>query len=268
MLIGDELAGAAGNGFCPGGGIHVYDITGPLENAPVKVGAFFIPDVRPAGTGGANGWASPAPRTSSSPSPARPCSRSPGTTPASAILDYSGLGTLNGAGAQVGVANTSVTPGITQVGYSYFENSNLWSAKVYEVDRRRRLLHLRRRHPPRPRRVALHPRGRRQRVRGGPRHLAVADRGARARGGPSRGDDARGWRHPVLPAPALGRNPPADELVESQQASPRHGPPPHSPDHDGAGAASTSTDQSRNGPRSLGPRGRFVSLIAPSRSRP
>jgi hypothetical protein len=133
MLIGDELAGAGGNGFCPGGGIHVYDITGPLENAPVKVGAFFIPDMRPAGTGGENG--------SGLTCTAHVIQPIPGTTLLSVawynagvrILDYSGLGTLNGAGAQVGVANTSITPGITQVGYSYFENSNLWSAKVYEV---------------------------------------------------------------------------------------------------------------------------------------
>jgi hypothetical protein len=134
MLIGDELAGAGGNAFCPGGGIHVYDVTGPLENAPVKVGAFFIPDVRPAGTGGTNGTGLTC--------TAHVIQPIPGTTLLSVawynagvrILDYSGLGTLNGAGLQVGAANTSVTPGITQVGYSYFTNSNLWSAKVLEVE--------------------------------------------------------------------------------------------------------------------------------------
>jgi hypothetical protein len=134
MLIGDELAGAAGNAACPGGGIHVYDITGPLEAAPLKVGAFFIPDVRPAGTGGTNGTGLTC--------TAHVIQPIPGTTLLSVawynagvrVLDYSGLGTLNGAGAQVGLGNTSVTPGLTQVGYSYFENSNLWSAKVLEVE--------------------------------------------------------------------------------------------------------------------------------------
>lgn len=43
MIIGDEIAGAAGNGFCPGGGIHVWDVT--VEEAPVKVGAYFMPDI-------------------------------------------------------------------------------------------------------------------------------------------------------------------------------------------------------------------------------
>lgn len=43
MVITDELAGAAGNGSCPGGGLHVYDITN--EALPVKVSFFVIPDV-------------------------------------------------------------------------------------------------------------------------------------------------------------------------------------------------------------------------------
>ena len=42
LLISDELVGAEGNGYCPGGGIHVWDLT--VEAAPVKVGAYFIPD--------------------------------------------------------------------------------------------------------------------------------------------------------------------------------------------------------------------------------
>ena len=46
LVISDEIAGAAGNAVCPGGGLHVYDITGPLENAPVKVGFWNIPSTR------------------------------------------------------------------------------------------------------------------------------------------------------------------------------------------------------------------------------
>jgi hypothetical protein len=42
LLITDELAGAEGNMYCPGGGIHVWDISN--EAVPVKVGAYFIPD--------------------------------------------------------------------------------------------------------------------------------------------------------------------------------------------------------------------------------
>lgn len=43
VIISDEIAGAAGNGYCPGGGMHVWDVTN--ETAPVKVGAYFMPDV-------------------------------------------------------------------------------------------------------------------------------------------------------------------------------------------------------------------------------
>jgi hypothetical protein len=46
LLITDELAGAEGNMYCPGGGIHVWDISN--EAAPVKVGAYFIPDSFPS----------------------------------------------------------------------------------------------------------------------------------------------------------------------------------------------------------------------------
>jgi hypothetical protein len=46
LLITDELAGAEGNSYCPGGGIHVWDISN--EAAPVKVGAYFIPDTFPS----------------------------------------------------------------------------------------------------------------------------------------------------------------------------------------------------------------------------
>ena len=57
LIVNDELNGAAGNGYCPGGGLHVYDITGDLERSPVKVGAFFAPDINvqegaPTGTAG------------------------------------------------------------------------------------------------------------------------------------------------------------------------------------------------------------------------
>ncbi|MDQ4006373.1 MAG: hypothetical protein M3135_08765, partial [Actinomycetota bacterium] len=46
LIVTDEIAGAAGNAICPGGGLHVYDITGSLENSPVKVGFWNIPSTR------------------------------------------------------------------------------------------------------------------------------------------------------------------------------------------------------------------------------
>ncbi|HEX9683977.1 MAG TPA: hypothetical protein VGA13_12905 [Acidimicrobiales bacterium] len=49
LVISDELAGVIqGAGACPGGGLHVYDVTGDLERTPVKVGYFAIPQTEPA----------------------------------------------------------------------------------------------------------------------------------------------------------------------------------------------------------------------------
>src|SRR3712207_6309415 len=45
LVAEDEFAGASGTGQCPNGGVHVYDITGPLEAAPVKIGYWNINDV-------------------------------------------------------------------------------------------------------------------------------------------------------------------------------------------------------------------------------
>lgn len=43
VIISDEIAGAAGNGYCPGGGLHIWDVTN--EATPVKMGAYFMPDI-------------------------------------------------------------------------------------------------------------------------------------------------------------------------------------------------------------------------------
>ena len=43
LVITDERAGAAASAECPGGGLHVYDVTGAKEESPEKVGSWFIP---------------------------------------------------------------------------------------------------------------------------------------------------------------------------------------------------------------------------------
>ena len=48
LLISDEQAGAAAGTNCPGGGVHVYDITGELETAPAKLGTWFIGETKPS----------------------------------------------------------------------------------------------------------------------------------------------------------------------------------------------------------------------------
>lgn len=51
LVVEDEVAGATPTAQCPNGGVHVYDITGDLEETPVKVGYWNIRDVGPTANG-------------------------------------------------------------------------------------------------------------------------------------------------------------------------------------------------------------------------
>jgi hypothetical protein len=48
LLISDEQLGAAAGTNCPGGGVHIYEITGDLETSPKKVGTWFIAETKPS----------------------------------------------------------------------------------------------------------------------------------------------------------------------------------------------------------------------------
>ena len=48
LLVSDEQAGAATGTNCPGGGVHIFDITGELEKAPKKLGVWFIRESKPS----------------------------------------------------------------------------------------------------------------------------------------------------------------------------------------------------------------------------
>ena len=123
LVITDELGGGQTN-MCPGGGLHVYNITGPLERAPVKVGAFFAPF---AGE-----------------SPARACTShvlrmhpDEGIMTigwyglGSRVIDISGL-----IGLSVGPDEVTGTvgPGMQEVGYFRFEDSDTWTAKTNRIE--------------------------------------------------------------------------------------------------------------------------------------
>ena len=125
LVVTDELAGAAGNAVCPGGGLHVYDITGPLELAPVKVGFWHMPQV------------------SKTPSALGVCtSHVMRMHPDEQILtiawyqagvrvvDISGL-----IGVSVGAvpANGNVGVGMKEIGYYTHDNANTWSAKTNKI---------------------------------------------------------------------------------------------------------------------------------------
>jgi hypothetical protein len=130
LLITDELAGAEGNLYCPGGGIHVWDISN--EAAPVKVGAYFIPDSFASADEG------PRPNPVGAGPRIFRCTAhvmriSPdGKTLVMAwysqgvqVLDISGL-----PGASAGAAGTDGGVGIKRIANWTADNADAWSAKI------------------------------------------------------------------------------------------------------------------------------------------
>ncbi len=133
LAITDEFAGAAGNGWCPGGGVTIYDVTGSLERTPVRVGYWNIPEVRPAG-GGTDSTGTSLRCTSHVLRfyPEQKLMTIGWYNAGVRVVDISGL-----AGVSVGVEpNTTknVTPGMKEIGYSWFKDSESWAAKAYTFE--------------------------------------------------------------------------------------------------------------------------------------
>ncbi len=126
LVVTDELAGAAGNAVCPGGGLHVYDITGSLEQNPVKVGAWFSPGVRQTGTGNLT-CTSHVMRMY----PEHGLMTIAWYNAGVRVVDISGL-----AGLSAGVDETqgNLTPGMKELGYYYFPDSDTWSVKTNAIE--------------------------------------------------------------------------------------------------------------------------------------
>ena len=125
LIVTDELAGAAGNAVCPGGGLHVYDITGNLERNPRKVGFWNSPGLRPA-----------ADNITCTSHVLRLYPEQKLMTIAwyeagVRVVDISGLtGVSVGANEEVG----NIGMGMKEIGYFYFENSDTWSAKTNRIE--------------------------------------------------------------------------------------------------------------------------------------
>ena len=127
LIVTDELAGAAGNGSCPGGGLHVFDVTGELERAPVKVGYWTIPDLSPA----VDDWyvcTSHVLRLY----PKQKLMTIGWYDAGVRIVDVSGLaGVSVGALPQAG----NVGLGMREIGYYAPSNADTWSAKTNRFER-------------------------------------------------------------------------------------------------------------------------------------
>jgi hypothetical protein len=123
LFVEDEFAGAAGFDPCPSGGLHVYDITGPLEAAPVKVGYWNIADARYPTADGATG---------------EPCTMHVFQVhPDAGILTaafYNGGVRVVDISSLVGVALGGTGVGMTEIAYARFPDSVTWSAKTPRIN--------------------------------------------------------------------------------------------------------------------------------------
>ncbi len=132
VIINDELNGAGGNEVCPGGGLHVYDVTD--EANPTKVGAFFIPEATVnegarTGLGGTITCTSHVFRIYEDQALMTIAWFGAGVR----VIDLSGLADMLPVSA--GALGTTLTPGMREVGYYRFAaDSDAWSAKAYRFD--------------------------------------------------------------------------------------------------------------------------------------
>ncbi len=123
LIVEDEFAGATGTGQCPNGGVHVYDVTGQLELAPVKVGF----------------WNIPAEQTGPTPGGIMSCTAHvfqlhPDEN-LMTIAYYNGGVRVVDYSALVGVALGNVGQGMKEVGWYRFDDMNAWSVKAPFADR-------------------------------------------------------------------------------------------------------------------------------------
>jgi len=111
LLVTDEQAGAAANGVCNAGGVHIYDITLPI---PVKVGFYPFNPTNSA--------------TATTNSRVLTCTAH--------VLDYSPDGaTFSNAGYAAGVrivSTKSLIGSPTELAYFTATDANTWSAKTYK----------------------------------------------------------------------------------------------------------------------------------------
>lgn len=140
LVVSDELAGVLqGSGACPGGGLHIYDITGDLERTPLKVGAFFIPQVAPPGQVAHLRCSAHVFRAYEDPT-GRDLMTIAWYGAGVRVLDISGLVGVS-FGLQNGLGN--VGPGIKQIGWFYFPDdtgfpntfgSETWAVKIHSFE--------------------------------------------------------------------------------------------------------------------------------------
>jgi hypothetical protein len=132
LLVVDEFAGAAGNEICPGGGVHVYDITGHLERAPVKVGLYYVPETGPVdGAGNATAGIDRCTAHVLQIHPDEGIATIAWYALGTRVLDLTGL---VGVSAGLDEGSGSMGAGIREIGYAHFYDSDTWATKTNRIE--------------------------------------------------------------------------------------------------------------------------------------
>jgi len=123
LIVTDEIAGALQTFECPGGGLHLYDITGAKEKAPEKIGAWFIDHVE----AGASRCTSHVLRIY----PAQKLITIAWYGQGVRVIDISGIGTAPVGGAPA----LGVGLGMKEVGSYVMPDADTWSFKTNKINR-------------------------------------------------------------------------------------------------------------------------------------
>ncbi|HEV2062387.1 MAG TPA: hypothetical protein VGR12_06000 [Solirubrobacteraceae bacterium] len=123
VIAEDEYAGAAGGPHCPSGGVHIYDVTGELEKAPVKVGYWNIDEIR--ATSSATGRCTAHVFDVHEDEQIMTIAFYNGGV---RVVDLSGL--LNASETSIGLGDTGTAGAMREIGFYRFEGMDSWAAKT------------------------------------------------------------------------------------------------------------------------------------------
>ena len=126
VIITDEQAGAAANPVCPGGGLHVYDVSPEVEDSPEKMGTWFLDDASP-NTSTSAACTSHVMRYY----PDQKLMTIAWYARGVRVIDISGLADFSGNDATVAFGDGV---GLTEIGYMYFDDSDTWSFKTNRIE--------------------------------------------------------------------------------------------------------------------------------------
>jgi len=128
VIAEDEMYGAAGGPHCPSGGVHVYEVTGELEKAPVKVGYWNIDEVR--ATSSATGRCTAHVFDIHEDEQIMTIAFYNGGV---RVVDLSGL--LNAGPTSIGLGDNVTGGSMREIAFYRFDGMDSWSAKTPLIER-------------------------------------------------------------------------------------------------------------------------------------